>query len=60
MSINNNGYMGMTIIQTYFSILEKISSVTGLEEHKPTRVDCKPQDVSIDIKNATFAWDCKN
>jgi ABC-type multidrug transport system fused ATPase/permease subunit len=59
-SVNIMTYMGLTTLQTFLGILERISSVIQLESYEFKReFDVKPEDVIVKFDNVDVSWGFK-
>ena len=55
-STNMITYFGLSSLQTFLGILDRLASVFSMEENKVTRdTKCSPEDVSITVKDGTFS-----
>ena len=56
-STNMITYFGLSSLQTFLAILDRLASVFAMEENQVTRdTKCSPEDVSITVKDGTFSW----
>jgi hypothetical protein len=59
-SVNTFVYMGLTTLQTFLGILERIGSVFQLDSYDFKReVDVKPEDVIVKFDNVDVSWGFK-
>lgn len=56
-SINIITYFGLSSLQQFLAIVERLAGVFKMEENLVTRqTDVKPEDVCVEVENASYSW----
>ena len=57
MNVNNMAFAGIQTWTQFFAVLERLSEVFAMEEHKRERiVDIDKREACIKLENASYTW----
>ena len=59
-SVNFLFYLGLTFLQTFLAVVERVASIFELEEHQSDRnAEVSPDQVKIQMSSCDFSWGYK-